>query len=67
MNYVISDLHGRYDLFLRLLEMIRFNEADTLFFLGDAVDRGPDGVTILQDKTLAPTVPIVVTKFLYDS
>lgn len=49
MNYVISDLHGRYDLFLRLLEMIRFNEADTLFFLGDAVDRGPDGVTILQD------------------
>ena len=49
MNYVISDLHGRYDLFLRMLERIRFTEADTLYFLGDAADRGPDGISVLQD------------------
>lgn len=49
MNYVISDVHGRYDLFLRMLERIRFSEADTLYFLGDAVDRGPDGISILWD------------------
>ena len=49
MNYVISDLHGRYDLFLRMLDKICFTEKDTLFFLGDAADRGPDGIRVLLD------------------
>ncbi len=45
----MSDLHGCYDLFLRMLEHIRFSEADTLYFLGDAVDRGPDGIPLVLD------------------
>ncbi|MBO4419411.1 MAG: metallophosphoesterase [Oscillospiraceae bacterium] len=49
MNYVISDVHGCYDLFLRMLEKIRFSSADTLFLLGDAADRGPDGLPVLFD------------------
>ena len=49
MNYVISDLHGRYDLFLRMLEKIRFSASDTLYLLGDAADRGPDGIPLLLD------------------
>ena len=32
-----------------MLEKIGFNDGDTLYFLGDAVDRGPDGVKILLD------------------
>ena len=49
MHYVISDVHGCYELFLELLEKIGFSEKDTLFFLGDAADRGPDGIRVMQD------------------
>ena len=40
MTYCISDIHGCYDEYLRLLEKIEFSEADTLYILGDVVDRG---------------------------
>ncbi len=33
--YVISDLHGYYDLFIKLLDKISFNEYDLLYILGD--------------------------------
>ena len=49
MHYVISDIHGCYDLFLAMLEKIRFSDEDTLFFLGDAADRGPEGIRVMQD------------------
>ncbi len=40
-TYVISDIHGEYELFIKLLEKIRFTSADTLYVLGDVIDRGP--------------------------
>jgi serine/threonine protein phosphatase 1 len=49
MNYVISDVHGCYELFLRILDKIRFSDGDTLYLLGDAADRGPDGISLLLD------------------
>ena len=49
MYYAISDVHGCYDLFLRMLEKIGFSDDDTLYYLGDAVDRGPDGIPMLLD------------------
>ncbi len=49
MHYVISDIHGCYDLYQALLEKIGFSDADTLFFLGDAADRGPEGIRVMQD------------------
>lgn len=49
MNYVISDLHGCYDLFFKMLDKINFSDNDTLYLLGDMIDRGPDGISILQD------------------
>ena len=48
MNYAVSDLHGCYDKFMRLLEKIRFNEEDTLYVLGDIVDRGFDNVRLIS-------------------
>ena len=36
--YVISDIHGNYDLFMELLKKIKFSEKDTLYVLGDVVD-----------------------------
>lgn len=49
MHYAVSDIHGCYEKFLSLLERISFSSADTLFFLGDAADRGPDGILVMQD------------------
>ena len=43
-TYVMSDFHGRHDLFIRMLEKISFSDADTLYILGDVADRGPDGI-----------------------
>ncbi|MCR5295036.1 MAG: fructose-bisphosphatase class III [Lachnospiraceae bacterium] len=45
-TYVISDIHGRLDLFVRMLEKIQFSENDRLYVLGDVADRGPDGVDL---------------------
>ena len=56
MHYVMSDIHGRYDLFLQMLEQISFSEKDTLYLLGDLIDRGPDGIKLLQDVMNRPNV-----------
>ncbi len=49
MTYVMSDLHGCYDKYARMLEKIGFGGDDTLYILGDVIDRGPDGIRILLD------------------
>lgn len=48
-TYVMSDLHGRYDRYKQMLELISFSETDTLYILGDCIDRGVAGVSILLD------------------
>ena len=49
MIYVVSDIHGCYDEFCRLLEKIHFSDEDIMYILGDMVDRGPKPVRLLQD------------------
>lgn len=56
MIYVMSDLHGCYDKYLQMLEKIKLNSEDTLYILGDIVDRGDDGVKILLDMMKRPNV-----------
>lgn len=47
-TYAVSDLHGHMDVFVKGLERIGFTDADTLYVIGDAIDRGPDGIRILE-------------------
>lgn len=49
MIYAMSDLHGCYDLYLKMLDKIVFSNSDTLYILGDILDRGKDGIKIIQD------------------
>ena len=49
MIYAMSDIHGCFDKYIKMLEIIGFNKNDTLYILGDVVDRGPDGIKILLD------------------
>lgn len=49
MTYILSDLHGHYDKYIAMLQKIELKPADTLYVLGDVIDRGPNGFQILLD------------------
>ncbi len=49
MHYVISDIHGCFEKYLKMLDLIGLAENDSLFVLGDVIDRGDEGVPILLD------------------
>lgn len=51
MIYVMSDIHGEYEKYLQMLEKIAFSEVDTLYVLGDVIDRGPEPIKVLQDMS----------------
>ena len=40
MIYAISDLHGCYEEYQKLLDILPLGDADTLYALGDVIDRG---------------------------
>lgn len=49
MTYIISDIHGNYDKFHKLLYKIKFSDADTLYINGDIIDRGPNPIKLLLE------------------
>lgn len=49
MHYVMSDIHGHYDMYLKMLRKIDFSEKDHMYIIGDAVDRGPESIPLLLD------------------
>lgn len=60
MTYAISDLHGCCEKYIKLLEKINFRDEDTLYVLGDIIDRDDGGIDILLDMMRRPNVrPII--------
>lgn len=49
MIYCISDIHGDYDKYIAMLELIKLSDGDTLYVIGDIIDRGKRGVDIALD------------------
>lgn len=47
-RYVMSDLHGCYDKFIKMLELVQFNDNDKLYIIGDIFDRGDNPLGILD-------------------
>lgn len=56
MNYVISDIHGNYEKYLEMIKKIDLKDEDTLYVLGDVLDRGPDGIKILMDMMMRSNI-----------
>lgn len=56
MTYLMSDLHGRYESYCRMLEILDFSLKDELYILGDVVDRGPGSMELLRDMSMRPNV-----------
>lgn len=48
MTYAMSDIHGHYDAYVQMLETIQFSNRDTLYIIGDVIDRGKHGIEVLQ-------------------
>lgn len=48
-TYVMSDIHGEKDRFQRMLKIIGFTKKDTMYIIGDVIDRGSGGVELLLD------------------
>lgn len=48
MKYVISDIHGEYELFRFLLNRINFSNEDTLYICGDIIDKGPESIRLAK-------------------
>lgn len=55
-SYVVSDIHGNYEKYIRLLETIDFKDSDSLYVLGDVIDRDQEGIRILKDMMLRSNV-----------
>lgn len=47
-HYVLSDVHGEADRFMQMIQKISLGQEDILYILGDVVDRGPNGVELLN-------------------
>jgi serine/threonine protein phosphatase 1 len=57
--YVMSDLHGNFIIFKRMLEKIQFSKEDTLYILGDCCDRGPESLDIYYYITKEDNIHLV--------
>jgi serine/threonine protein phosphatase 1 len=47
-EFAIADIHGCCRTFRHLLEQIGFSKQDTLYLLGDYIDRGPDSKGVID-------------------
>lgn len=58
-TYVMSDLHGNYEAYQKMLAKINFQQEDMLYILGDILDRGPNPIQIILDLMKRPNVEII--------
>ncbi len=65
MIYVMSDIHGNSKAFHSVLNQIKLTENDTVYILGDVIDRHPDGIEILQEIMKMPNVKMLLGNHEY--
>lgn len=59
-TYVMSDIHGDYDSYRRMLEKIHFSADDRLYILGDIMDRGEHPIKVMLDIMERPNVIFLI-------
>lgn len=60
MIYVLSDIHGHMRRFRSVMKQMNLQPEDTLYVLGDVIDRGPDGIRILRELMVMPNVKMLL-------
>lgn len=64
-HYVVADIHGEADRFHAMLKKIQFSDEDMLYILGDVIDRGPDGISLLQEIMHTPNMVMLLGNHEY--
>ena len=65
MIYVMSDIHGNMRRFKSIMSQINLQADDTLYILGDVIDRYPDGIRILRKIMNMPNVRMLLGNHEY--
>lgn len=65
MIYVLSDIHGNERRFNSILRQINLQSGDTLYVLGDVIDRHPGGIRILRRIMSMPNVKMLLGNHEY--
>lgn len=65
MHYVLSDIHGNERRFHAILKQIELQETDTLYVLGDVIDRHPWGLRILRRLMAMPNARLLLGNHEY--
>lgn len=65
MIYVLSDIHGNERRFNSILKQINLQSGDTLYVLGDVVDRHPGGIRILRKIMSMPNAKMILGNHEY--
>ena len=65
MIYVMSDIHGQLRRFNSVLKQINLRPVDTLYILGDVIDRNPDGIRILRQIMAMPNAKMLLGNHEY--
>ena len=65
MVYVLSDIHGNERRFQSILEQINLQPSDTLWVLGDVIDRHPGGIRILKTIMAMPNAKMLLGNHEY--
>lgn len=60
MTYCLSDIHGEIFKWRDMLKLIQFSDEDTMYVLGDVIDRNPHGIEILQDIMKRPNIHMII-------
>ncbi len=60
MKYVVSDIHGMYEQYDKMLKLINFSDEDELYIIGDVIDRGEGGIRILRDIMNHPNMHMLL-------
>ena len=62
MTYVLSDIHGNLQRFKSIMALINLQTNDTLYVLGDVIDRYAGGIKILRQIMRMPNAEMLIGK-----
>ena len=65
MTYVLSDIHGNLQRFKSIMAQINLQTNDTLYVLGDVIDRYAEGIKILRQIMRMPNISFDSIMYLY--
>ena len=65
MIYILSDIHGNEKRFASVLKQIALRPEDTLYVLGDVIDRYPGGIRILRQIMAMPNAKMLLGNHEY--